>query len=78
MSKTLIFTATDNKIDNVKITKNRYQSLVEAIIAQHEKTTFTEEDWHVFFDMIDNPPEPTDRMKKAAEKYKEITASHAV
>jgi len=66
------------KLDKSKFVRHSIREKAEAIIAQHEKTTFTEEDWHVFFDMIDNPPEPTDRMKKAAEKYKDITASHAV
>lgn len=66
------------KLDKSKFVRHSIREKAEAIIAQHEKTTFTEADWHVFFDMIDNPPEPTDRMKKAAEKYKQITASHAV
>lgn len=49
-----------------------------AIIAEHEKTRFTEEDWRMFFDMLDNPPEPTDRMKKAARKYREITGANGI
>lgn len=66
------------KLDKSKFVRHSIREKAEVIIAQHEKTIFTEEDWHVFFDMIDNPPEPTDRMKKAAEKYKEIVTSHAV
>lgn len=66
------------KLDKSKFVRHSIREKAEAIIAQHEKTTFTEEDWHVFFDMIDNPPEPADHMKKAAEKYKDITASNAV
>lgn len=66
------------KLDKSKFVRHSIREKAEAIIAQHEKTTFTEEDWHVFFDMIENPPEPNERLKKAAEKYKEITASHAV
>jgi uncharacterized protein (DUF1778 family) len=49
-----------------------------AIIAEHEKNRFTEEDWRMFFDMLDNPPEPTDRMKKAARKYREITGANGI
>jgi len=66
------------KLDKSKFVRHSIREKAEAIIAQHEKTTFTEDDWHIFFDMIDNPPKPTERMKKAAEKYREITASHAV
>lgn len=45
----------------------------EAIIAEFDKTTFTEEDWHRFFDMIDNPPQPTERMKKSVIAEKMIS-----
>lgn len=68
----------DVKLDKSKFVRHSIHEKAEAIIAQHEKTSFTKEDWHVFFDMIDNPSKLTDRMKKAAEKYKDITASHAV
>jgi uncharacterized protein (DUF1778 family) len=47
----------------------------ETIIAEHDKTIFSSEDWHMFFAMIDNPSEPTERMKKAAQKYREIISS---
>jgi len=67
----------------VDLNKSKFirQSIREkavAIIAEHEKTRFTEEDWHMFYDMLDNPPEPTDRMKKAALKYQEITGANGV
>lgn len=45
----------------------------EGIIATYEKTLFPEDDWHNFFDSIDNPPKPSKRMIRAAKKYKEIT-----
>ena len=48
------------------------------IIEEHEKTRFTEEDWRMFFDLLDNPPEPTERMKKAASKYREITGANGI
>lgn len=66
------------KLDKSKFVRCSIREKAEAIIAEHEKTLFTKEDWHAFFDILDNPPEPTQRMKKAAEKYKEITAPHAV
>lgn len=66
------------KLDKSKFVRHSIREKAEAIIAEHEKTLFTQEDWYMFFDMLDNPSEPTERMKKAAEKYREITASHAV
>ena len=66
------------KLDKSKFIRHSIREKAEAIIAEHEKTLFTQEDWHAFFDMLDNPPEPTKRMKKAAEKYKQITASYAI
>lgn len=49
-----------------------------AIISQHEKTTFSNDDWYLFFDTLDNVTEPTDRMKKAAKKYKTIKESNEI
>ena len=49
-----------------------------AILAEHEKTRFTQADWQAFFEMLDNPPEPTERMKKAAHTYHTIMAGDAV
>ena len=66
------------QLDKSKFIRHSIREKAETIIAEHEKTRFTQDDWYMFFDMIDNPPEPTERMKKAAEKYKEITTSHAV
>lgn len=66
------------KLDKSKFVRHSIREKAEAIIAEHEKTQFSQEDWYMFFDMLDNPPEPTERMKKAAKKYKEITASHVV
>lgn len=66
------------KLDKSKFVRYSIREKAKAIIAEHEKTLFTQEDWYMFFDMLDNPSEPTERMKKAAEKYREITASNAV
>ncbi|GJL50451.1 MAG: hypothetical protein NPIRA01_16780 [Nitrospirales bacterium] len=64
-------------IDVNKSTFNR-QSIHEkaaAVIAEIEKTRFTKKDWARFFEMIDHPPQPIPRMKKAAQKYKTITSA---
>ncbi len=66
------------KLDKSKFVRHSIREKAEAIIAEYENTLFTREDWYTFFDMLDNPPEPTQRMKKAAEKYKKIIDSHAV
>lgn len=66
------------KLDKSKFIRHSIREKAEAIIAEHEKTLFSQEDWYMFFEMLDNPSAPTERMKKAAEKYKEITASHVV
>lgn len=57
------------------------QSIIEkaeTIIAEHEKTRFTQKDWYRFFDMLDDAPEPTGRMKRAEQKYQKILASDGV
>ncbi len=54
------------------------QEKAAAVIAENEKTRFTKADWSRFFDMIDHPPEPTVRMKKAARKYRAIASSNEV
>ena len=67
----------------VEVNKSQFirQSIrekAEAVIAEHENTVFSEEDWYMFFDLIDNPPTATAAMKKAAQKYREIIASDAI
>lgn len=74
-------------LDKRKFVRESVREKAEAVIAQyekyekyenHEKTCFTSEDWLMFFDMLDHSLEPTDRMKKAIKKYREITSSHAI
>ena len=65
-------------LNKSKFIRQSIREKAAAIIAEHEKTRFTEEDWRMFFDMLDNPPEPTDRMKKAVRKYREITGTNEI
>jgi uncharacterized protein (DUF1778 family) len=65
-------------LNKSKFIRQSIREKAAAIIAEHEKTRFTEEDWRMFFDMLDNPPEPTDRMKKAARKYRGITGANGI
>jgi len=41
-------------------------------LLQHEQTRFNESDWCLFFDSLDVPVDPTERMKKAAKRYNQI------
>lgn len=61
-------------LNKSKFIRMSVREKAEAIIAEHDKTAFSTDDWHMFFDMVDNLPNPTTRMKKAAKKYKDMTA----
>lgn len=60
-------------LDKSKFIRQSVQQMAQTVIAEREQTRFNTEDWHAFFEMLDAPPEPTERMKKAALKYQEIT-----
>ena len=65
-------------LDKSKFIRQSIREKAESILSQHEKTLFSEQDWHMFFDMIEHPPEPTERMSKAAKLYQEIASSDEV
>lgn len=65
-------------LDKSKFIRYSIREKAEAILAEHEKTYFTQEDWQHFFALLEQPPAPTERMRKAAKKYKDITANHAI
>jgi uncharacterized protein (DUF1778 family) len=64
-------------LDKIKFIRESIREKALAIIEEHEKTTFTEDDWRMFFALRENPPEPTEAMKIAAEAYKALIANHA-
>lgn len=43
----------------------------ERVIASHEKITLSTNDWDVFHYALLNPPEPNDKLKEAARRYRE-------
>ena len=43
----------------------------ERVIGSHEKITLSARDWEVFYDALVNPPEPNERLKEAARRYRE-------
>lgn len=66
------------ELDKSKFIRQSIREKAEAILAEHEKTTFSKQDWLMFFDMIENPPAPTKRMRDAAKLYQEIVSSDEV
>lgn len=60
------------ELDRSKFIRQSIREKAEAIILKHEKTCFNPDDWQMFFTMLDNPTEPTERMKKAASFYQKI------
>lgn len=66
------------KLDKSKFIRESVRQMAQATLAEYEQTRFSVEDWHAFFDMLDNPPEPTVRMKKAALKYREIVRENEI
>ncbi len=62
------------KLDKSKFIRQSIQRMAQAVIDEYENTRLSEEDWHAFFEMIDNPPKPTNRMMKDARNYREIVS----
>lgn len=62
-------------LDKSKFIRQSIREKAEAIISEHEQTRFNSEDWRLFFEMTENPPEPTDRMKQALKTYQKIIAN---
>jgi uncharacterized protein (DUF1778 family) len=63
------------ELDRSKFIRQSIREKAAVIISEHEKTHFNPDDWQMFFSMLDNPPEPTERMKKAVLSYKRIIAT---
>lgn len=61
-------------LDKSKFIRQSIREKAQAVIAEHEQTRFNAEDWRLFFELLDNPPEPTERMKKALQTYNKIIA----
>lgn len=43
----------------------------ERVIDSHEKITLSARDWEVFYDALRNPPEPNEKLREAARRYRE-------
>jgi uncharacterized protein (DUF1778 family) len=42
----------------------------EEVIHEHETLTLNEADWEVFLDALENPPEPSTKLKQAFAEHK--------
>lgn len=62
-------------LDKSKFIRQSIREKAEAIISEHEHSRFNADDWRLFFEMTENPPEPTDRMKQALKTYQKIIAN---
>jgi uncharacterized protein (DUF1778 family) len=62
-------------LDKSKFIRQSIREKASQIISEHEQTHFTSQDWQQFFDLLDNPPEPTERMKKGLKTYTQIVAN---
>lgn len=62
-------------VDDSVFTMNAaYKSAVETIAA-HERTTLQPVDHAAFFSALDNPPEPTDKLRAAFDRHKATVTS---
>ena len=43
----------------------------DRVIDTHEKISLSTKDWGVFYDALIDPPEPNDKLKEAARRYRE-------
>lgn len=66
------------ELDKSKFIRQSIREKAQTIISEHQKTHFNEADWQLFFALIDNPPPPTERIKKAALTYQAIMDSNEV
>ena len=60
------------KLDKSKFIRESIREKATAIVADRARTHFTPNDWRSFFAMIDNPPDPTDRMRRAVDTLDRI------
>lgn len=61
-------------LDKSKFIRESVREKAAAVIAEHERTRFTGGDWLSFFAALEQPAPPTERMRKAAKKFRDISA----
>ncbi len=61
-------------LDRSKFIRQSIQEKANTLITEHDHTRFNATDWRMFFEMLDNPPVPTERMKKAALFHEQLSS----
>jgi uncharacterized protein (DUF1778 family) len=61
------------KLDESNFIRQSVREKAAAVIAEHQTTRFSAEDWASFFAALDAPVKPTARMTRAARTFREIT-----
>lgn len=54
--------------DSVFTINAAYKAAIETI-ATHERTVLQPADYEAFFEALDNPPPPTEKLRQAAKRY---------
>lgn len=62
-------------VDDSVFAINALYNAALATISTHEHTTVSAKDFAAILDALDNPPEPTEPMRKAVEGYKQRVTS---
>ncbi len=60
------------KLDKSKFIRESVREKARTVIAERQRTVFSAEDWTLFFEMLERPPEPTERMKRAGQTLRDI------
>ena len=60
-----------------KFIRESIREKATSIIAAHEKTTFSKEDWGLFFQVLDDPIKTSERFKRAAKTHK-MVSTHVI
>jgi uncharacterized protein (DUF1778 family) len=62
-------------VDDSAFTINAAYQSAMATIAAHEVTMLSTADYAAFFDVLDNPPEPTEKLRDAFKRHAETVVS---
>ena len=62
-------------VDDSVFTMSAAYKAAQEVIQAHEVTVLSPSDHAVFFEALDNPPEPTERLREAFETHKQRVIS---
>jgi uncharacterized protein (DUF1778 family) len=64
-----------NGVDDSVFTMSAAYDAALNTIARHERMMLQPEDYEVFFNALDNPPKPNEKLRKAFERHKRFVTS---